>query len=746
MPQKLSNEYVREELRRYGYVIVEPDWMYVNNSTPFSVKYLDSEGEFDMSWKQFKQNVDRGHFKLYRHNDPFNKWLNKHGDDDTKQLPPDLQRVRFDSKSKYIKKLKLKKNFTIDLSDEYTRQDIIAGFIEAAKVVIPTLIKQQVLLTLLDSFGQPEYRILNANTIRFLDQYFRDSSTPQVGDSTEDIINIPDLVSISVEFIPVRAGSRKVGGFFPFINESGIDLSRYGIYSSTDHPEINDSCLYTSFKSSSLLTPNELSLLRSFIITRMIPQTQLRDIAITFKICISVKKVYTSTGKSSCDEYGPEFKSSRSINLLSIYEHYMLNETVNVTEFYVKHINEINNDPRFINHPRKMMLKKCSPKRYEFAKVGVSVLKLIRLLIKHDLMKPLTDEQINHLDWSFETKECITEGVSRLIRVDDKIPLSENAVKVNQTQHFFGYKPNVDEIPQRLNELQSVIDELDLRKRIDVTRYYKFSDLMQKIMYEYGCFDDVYELSGATAQSIRRECIFPKHNHEPFYSNEKLYYIDLNGAYMSCIKGIPTGKYPFNNELNTKIKDLIDELYEARSRAKRDGLVKLSITLKYLMNSCWGYSIKRPKIIKHKFCDDVDKYVDTFAPFVVKYKYLNGSSKGFVDTIQSFVPHFTTPQFAKAVLDTFNEKMEKVRSLVQVLYQNVDAILIRESDYKKLVEMGFVGDELGQFKIEHIFTEFAKKSGRQYVAKLESGERFFHCVRSSVDYDRFVDEVKNMIE
>ena len=113
----------------------------------------------------------------------------------------------------------------------------------------------------------------------------------------------------------------------------------------------------------------------------MIPQRQLRDIAITFKICIS-------------DEYGTELKSSRSINILSIYDHYMLNET----EFYVKHINEINNDPQFINHPRKMMLKKCSPKRYEFAKVGLSVLKLIRLLIKHDLMKPITDEQINHLD------------------------------------------------------------------------------------------------------------------------------------------------------------------------------------------------------------------------------------------------------------------------------------------------------------------------------------------------------------
>ena len=200
-----------------------------------------------------------------------------------------------------------------------------------------------------------------------------------------------------------------------------------------------------------------------------------------------------------------------------------------------------------------------------------------------------------------------------------------------------------------------------------------------------------------------------------------------------------------NDKPNTRIKDLIEKLYDARMKAKESGNDKLAKTLKFMMTSCWGYSIKRQKNIKHKFVQNVNEYIDTFSPFVIGYNYVDGE-KGFVDTVNSFVSWFIIPHFALSVLTEFKEKMDEVKRLVNVYYENVDALLINESDYNKLVDLGYIGDGLGKFKVEKVFTEIAIKSSKRYVATLENGDKYYHCVKESVDYDEFVDEVKNICE
>ena len=377
----------------------------------------------------------------------------------------------------------------------------------------------------------------------------------------------------------------------------------------------------------------------------------------------------------------------------------------------------------------------------------------------------MSDDEIYKYSWGYKNKCESYKGFSRKVVIKDKtephsggsFALSEykRSHKVNQTKHFFGYTPEEDEIEIRLNEVQNVVDSLSLRKRINVRLYYKFSELMQKIMYEYGCYENVYEISGDIAKTIRNQCIFPKtrtFNDKPFYSNKKLYYIDLNGAYMSCVKSIPTGRKAKDlvrgseslEEPNTKIKELIEKLYEARMKAKNEGKEKLAKTLKFMMTSCWGYSIQRPKNIKHKFVKNVNEYINTFSPFVIGYNYNNDHTSGFVDTVNSFVPHFTVPHFALSVLNEFKKKMDEVKSLVNVYYENVDAILIDENDYNKLVKLGFIGEELGKFKIEKVFTEIAIKSSKRYVATLENNNKYYHAVKESVDYEEFVREVKSM--
>ena len=61
-------------------------------------------------------------------------------------------------------------------------------------------------------------------------------------------------------------------------------------------------------------------------------------------------------------------------------------------------------------------------------------------------------------------------------------------------------------------------------------------------MFEYGCFENVLESSGEMNQEYRKQIVSPKrrtYNNKPLYLSGTWYYIDLNGAYLSFIDGIP---------------------------------------------------------------------------------------------------------------------------------------------------------------------------------------------------------------
>ena len=91
------------------------------------------------------------------------------------------------------------------------------------------------------------------------------------------------------------------------------------------------------------------------------------------------------------------------------------------------------------------------------------------------------------------------------------------------------------------------------------------------------------------------------------------------------------------------------------------------------------------------------------------------------------------------MLLNYHEKMEKISKIVNVLYCNIDSILITESDFKKLEELGYINDELGGLKVEHIFTEFVIKSTGKWIGKLEK-EKFWKKANA------IVSEIKSRVD
>ena len=492
----------------------------------------------------------------------------------------------------------------------------------------------------------------------------------------------------------------------------------------------------------------QLNLLSSFLKTKLIPREELKHISNLFNIRISCRVHYESgghsTGKTSTNEYGEKY--GKTLKLHIIEDHYILDKDVNATVFYVKNYAKINNDERFVNHPRKMMLSILDKNRYEFSKKGCTINRIIDAMIENKLLEPMTDEEKRYLQYDecsglfrdYRKNKSITvkcKEAIRQINIKDKKRIPITFSKPNK--FLFGYDVKDEEIHQRLHELQRLVDSLNLRHQIDVSLYHHFSELMQKIMYEYGCLDDIYEFSGNVSQKIRSELQFPKIIWSEGHYKGKLYYIDQAGAYMSSVTSIPSGMPDddgnFKSE-NTKIKELIEHLYDIRMKAKKIGMDKLATTIKYMMNSSWGYSMKKPKLIKHRFVKDVDEYVKKFDPFIIKYKYNQGhAGPGYVDRINPYVESYSYPQFARSVLNTFNAKMKELCNKVNVLYSKTDSALIYENDYKKLLSENWIGEKLGLFKVEHIFTEVYVKSAEKWIGKNEDGTYFYHMSKKLKD-------------
>ena len=734
MPRKLNTNFVRRRFNEYGYRVPE-NFNYVNNITHIRVYDEYNNCYENITYKMLTYRINHG--RPSRNDTESQEFITQ-----LMNMPLSQETPRTDKNqniNSLVKKLLKEKTFILNFENNEpgSKEHINALYtlLNALKIAAPKIDKD-IRMTIETKYNEISYAHVNQNTIDVL-EYLLEYNDFNLSDSNDVLVfNINDYKQITFEFIDFKKGKRITAAFFPYYNISDIDLSSYGIYHKDEwaNPE---SCLITAFRSSGILDENEMNLLTSFIKTKSVPREELKNIAETFKTHIICKVHYDE--KTSTREFGKEYERKIKLHILSLDQntqgHYILDKDVNVTPFYIKHYEQINSDVRFKNHPRKHMLKRFDDNKHEFDKKPCNIIKVIKTMIDNKLLIPMTNNEIRkqNLQWSLDNIERCSQKASafRLIHVKDKQNLLSvlNMPKQTKGAYLFGYDPEDDEINSRLDELQNVINQLNLRHHVNVRLYYKFSELMQKIMFEYGCLDNVYELTGTIQQKIISSLkpLFPKTIWNKELIKGTLYYIDQAGAYMSSVKSIPTGVSDddgnFKTE-NTKIKELIEKLYEFRIKAQSAANDKLATTLKFMMNSCWGYSMKKPKLIKHKFVKDVNKYIETYAPYVVKY------NNNYVDTIKPYVENYSYPQFARSVLTNFNSKMKELSNKVNILYSKVDSALITEEDYLKLKKDGMIGNCLGQFKVEHVFTQFYAKSAEQWIGKNIDGTYHYHLTKN----------------
>ena len=724
---RLTDNEVKTLYNRYGYRLPD-NFHHTNVHTKYPVYDMINDRNDKLSVVQLRYQINRAPIKRPEYQpfpfanmalgdpheplDSIERWALRHTGVTTRSD----QVTAFNAFVGTMRSLALKRPFDVQFNQgaQDDRRATLYGFIEALKNMDYS--QYDVRLTIVSNSGNESYVHANANTIAYLTNVFE--GRKDFTDSDAYALNaVDDIATISVEMIPLQNNNR-APGYFPYTHDTDLDLRKYGIYNNEDDliNEGNESCLVTAMRS--VLNEDEVALLKSMVKTRYVQRSSLKHMANTFNLAINVKSVTDYVkNKTTHEDIKPLSginEQTRKVKLLIAYDHYFINECIT------------------------------------FEGRKLSILSVIKRLESSGHLKPLSKECIKQLVMQFKCGDerdvrCAVDA-RRVIVKNKRLTAYQRRNKVAQTKRFFGYDCPKELVDERLAELQEVINQLPLRNQIDVSSYYKFSDLAQSIAYEYGVYDNVYELTGAKAAAIRDTLVFPQTQlvkGKGFYYNSKehnskpLYYLDMNAAYMGFAQSIPTGP-DGNGSLNTKLAELMEQLYQIRCSVKNEH-PELSVTLKFIMNSFYGYSIRRQPIIKTKYVQNPSTYEARNGKFIIK------TEGHYISTLKSYCEHYTCPQLAASILGSFNGFLQHVMSLVNVYYINVDAILTDEEGYKKLNSMGYIGNNLRQFKIEKTFDEIAIISSRRYVATLTDGSKVNHLCKN-LEYDDVVRIAKDSIK
>ena len=758
---RLTDEEVQERINKYGYYFTD-NTTYKNVNDPMELYDAQENKKVKLSMRQINYRVSRGYRSEFDIYNVLNQAIQQQAQQQAQQQPAgyvrfinkllrnfehfntlseDEKQVAYNKYQSLCARLNSKRKFMLEFGQSRLNPDLkLFIFIEALETVKKRMDKR-LKIKITDKDDREHYYELSYDTIDYFKGLLEGKTQQELNTSENDLFESQnDWSTIDVFYMD----KIKAGGFFPFLNKSSLDLSQFDIFNEINYENYKNNCFIDALINSNKFNEEEINLLKSSVYTRLITFDYIQKICDLLNIDITLRIPNDENYNTTAKIFKSKNKSRFNLVMFIYYDHFMINNDLFLQEYYISHYKEL--DEKYPNDiTRYDIIDDAGNKKHQ----KMQIIRCIKLLRKYNLLEEISEEEQmaiarQYKHFQYTPKEIINEYF-REITIKDKSDNQQdllNKILNNDGYYLFGeHIEDKNKLNELYDQLQEIINGLGVNVR--VRNYNKFAELMNKIMYEYGCFENVYELAQPLATIIRNDLVFPKpHTTDgnKFYSNKKLYYVDLNSAYLSVIEGIPKGKCDkdgnFTEGLNTKIKELINKLYTIRQQLKKTNPI-LATCLKYLSTSCWGSSIKKNRMFKTVKPKDKDQFIASHINFVIEH------DNEIVKLVKSVSFQYSYPQFAREVLNNYHKKMNEIKNICKIYYENIDAILIDEEDYNKLVSLGYVGNELGKFKIEHIFTEIAISSSRKFVATLEDGTRFIHCPKKDTNYDEFIENVKN---
>ena len=369
-------------------------------------------------------------------------------------------------------------------------------------------------------------------------------------------------------------GTRRAGAKWAWINNTTIDLTKYGIFNSFDLNNYRYPCFIWALEQSKQLSDSEVEFIKQIVNTKYFPMDNLKKICKKLNICVEVRTL-DAKNKTHITRFGDSNK--RIIKLLLRDNHYMLDEDVPLSTYYIENYKFVdeNINPNSKVYDKKTLVSRLYPDGNvkDTSKKGLNINKVIDLFFKNNYFDPLSeqelyqtlfvDKNVNYVDLTYP--DCcaepvyrpeITETKKNVVFVDDFKPI----IQANRDAYITKSKVETDDTIYRksnqwfnFNDVSS--EEIDKIRNIfrekfeiDFVSFSTPASIGHELMHKYNCFDNVFELCGKPAEFISKcsakvVCApaFGKKQEE----SGDFVCLDKIGSYSSIytrFEGIPCGK------------------------------------------------------------------------------------------------------------------------------------------------------------------------------------------------------------
>ena len=651
MPRRLTNNEIVSRFGRYGFTVIEPNFQYRNNKQRIRVRDDIMNRERTITLNNFQSLIRRGRLPEV---DPFLHALNRAN---TLEIPGqtaeqrriqkfaetqipqfanesiDVQRQAVNTADQMMRKALRAQDVTITRThDSTTDRTNLYAFIGTLYKVAEraTVMRNKRITVEIKSQGIESYLFINDNTIGMLSDliehvYFGEPLREITDSSTAALFSLVAWDSMSIRFSnvngrdnnaldgpKVQRRQRNAGALWRYLNKSDIDLSRYGIFRTFDPKNYNYSCFVYALQQSGQFTPEEIDLINDSINTRAFPCDTIKKLCEMFDCYIEVSKYSAQQNAVNKKKYYGDKQTSKKVSLLLRDSHYMLNESLPMTPYYIRNMERIHASPR-VNQERKHQVRNLRDTSVAYHKdPKVSINELINIFFEKKLFKkftprqtfrvlnrdkhhdftdlrysakcikidPVTDKQVSvqHVQPDVAILDCPSEQMPPLVYTSNIkafasmpnaqiIKFKSSITKIitpmstiRNLKLLFMFDPTLDELHQFHNIMAERFD-------VNVFEFDSLAQIGETLMTRYYCYEGVPKLAGKPATFIKecapRICVQPAFN-KPQRVTGSLVQIDKNGSYTATytqFQGIPKGEPKPMTSTDFTNRDMWDYFY-----------------------------------------------------------------------------------------------------------------------------------------------------------------------------------------
>ena len=333
---------------------------------------------------------------------------------------------------------------------------------------------------------------------------FQEVTSEDTKSGEETIKEILQTDKITIEK-KLKATTRAGGSFFPYINKTDIDLSKYGIFKKVDEKNYKVNCLIHAIIETKKFDNSTIQSLKLKVTDRHIPICKLKEVSDILKTKIILKQ----EGKKNTKKYG-NYEDEIKLGLIS--DHYFIIDKTNINSYAIKNYESV-------KHLDNWQILKSKGKR---ERRPIDSYNLISIMLENNLLKKIdlstanilktqyydqVEKNLNTLEYSDKCVRKVVPSIynnvylrldSKFYKIKDDEITAIKTIKRNKTyvifaddasKYSFDYEIKDDERVKLIRKYGYLISKNDIENIEEKTKFLGNKNLIYVRTYEEHIFE-----------------------------------------------------------------------------------------------------------------------------------------------------------------------------------------------------------------------------------------------------------------